>query len=79
MDELEARVTKLEVLMGERMADIEEIKDNVEEIRKMLDGYLDSRIEQKFLQMAGKTTIKIVFAVLTSSVFISLILGAFGR
>jgi len=79
MDELEARVTKLEVLMGERMADIGEIKDNVEEIRKMLNGYLDSRIEQKFLQMAGKTTIKIVFAVLTSSVFISLILGAFWR
>lgn len=71
MGETEERVAKLEVLLEEFKEDIQNLREEVKEIKDLLNGYLDKKIEDKMLQVVGKTFVKIFFALLTSSALIS--------
>ncbi len=71
MGETEERVAKLEVLLEEVKEDIQNLREEVKEIKGLLNGYLDKKIEDKMLQVVGKTFVKIFFALLTSSALIS--------
>jgi len=71
MGETEERVAKSEVLLEELKEDIQNLREEVKEIKGLLNGYLDKKIEEKMLQVVGKTFVKIFFALLTSSALIS--------
>jgi|GEM_PF-3611533 len=71
MGETEERVAKSEVLLEELKEDIQNLREEVKEIKGLLNGYLDKKIEDKILQVIGKTFVKIFFALLTSSALIS--------
>jgi len=71
MGETEERVAKSEVLLEEFKEDIQNLRKEVKEIKGLLNGYLDKKIEDKMLQVVGKTFVKIFFALLTSSALIS--------
>lgn len=71
MGETEERVAKLEVFLEEFKEDIQNLREEVKEIKGLLNGYLDKKIEDKMLQVVGKTFVKIFFALLTSSALIS--------
>lgn len=71
MGETEERVAKSEVLLEEFKEDIQNLREEVKEIKGLLNGYLDKKIEDKMFQVVGKTFVKIFFALLTSSALIS--------
>lgn len=71
MGKTEERVAKSEVLLEEFKEDIQNLREEVKEIKGLLNGYLDKKIEDKMLQVVGKTFVKIFFALLTSSALIS--------
>lgn len=55
---------------------IEEIKQDVKEIKDMLmNGYLERKIKQTIHAMLGSSILKIILSVVTSSVVLSWILS----
>jgi len=70
------RLSRLEAMYESQQEAIEEIKQDVKEIKDMLmNGYLERKIKQTIHAMLGSTILKIIFSVVTSSVVLSWLLS----
>ena len=74
------RLAKLEAIIMHQREDIEEIRENIKEIREMLtNGYIERKIQKTLHDMLGSALIKIIFTIMTSSVFLSWLISHFAR
>ncbi len=77
---MEARISKLEVMMGELKGDIENISRKLDEVLGDLKGdFIDQRIEDKLLQLTGRMFWRFVLTIVGTSGFITLLLEILSR
>jgi hypothetical protein len=80
MFNMEARISKLEVMMGELKGDIEDINHKLDEVLDDLKGdFMDKRIEDKLLQLTGKMFWRFLLAIVGTSGFVTLLLEVLSR
>jgi len=77
---MEARITRLEVMMSELKGDIENINRKLDEVLDDLKGdFIDRRIEDKFLQLTGKMFWRFLLTIVGTSGFITLLLEVLSK
>jgi len=77
---MEARITRLEVMMSELKGDIENINRKLDEVLDDLKGdFMDRRIEDKFLQLTGKMFWRFLLTIVGTSGFITLLLEVLSK
>lgn len=77
---MEARITRLEVMMGELKSDIENISRKLDEVLDDLKGdFIDRRIEDKLLQLTGRMFWRFLLTIVGTSGFITLLLEVLSK
>lgn len=77
---MEARITRLEVMMGELKSDIENISRKLDEVLDDLKGdFIDRRIEDKLLQLTGRMFWRFLLTIVGTSGFITFLLEVLSK
>lgn len=77
---MEARITRLEVMMSELKSDIENISRKLDEVLDDLKGdFIDRRIEDKLLQLTGRMFWRFLLTVVGTSGFIAFLLEVLAK
>jgi len=77
---MEARITRLEVMMGELKSDIENISRKLDEVLDDLKGdFIDRRIEDKLLQLTGRMFWRFLLTIVGTSGFIAFLLEVLSK
>ena len=78
-ESIDVKIARLEEIVKGQQEDIKETRSSVESIKKMLNGYLEKRIETKFYEWSGRLFWKILITILTSSTILAVLFAKLGE